>query len=90
MGRRTIGQGLSFPALDLYIHGWDVAKSAGFDLAIPSEAIEFAHAVIAPIPAEQVRSSRVFGAEKPAPADATESEVFIAWTGRDSAWHAPE
>jgi uncharacterized protein (TIGR03086 family) len=90
VGRRSIGQGLSFPALDLYIHGWDIAKSAGFDLVIPSEAIEFTHAVIAPIPAEQVRSSRVFAAERPAPVDATESEVFLAWAGRDPAWHAPE
>lgn len=90
IGRRTIGEGLSFPAVDLYIHGWDIAKSAGFDLAIPDEAIEFAHAVIDPIPPEQVRNSRVFAAEKPAPADATGSEVFLAWTGRDPAWHAPE
>ena len=90
MGRRSIGEGLSFPALDLYIHGWDIAKSAGFELAIPVEAIEFAHAVIDPIPAEQVRNSRVFAAEKPAPADATRSEVFLAWTGRDPAWRAPE
>jgi len=90
MGRRTIGQGLSFPALDLYIHGWDIAKSGGFDLAIPAEVIEFAHAVVDPIPAEQVRNPRVFAAEIPAPAGATGSEIFLAWTGRNPAWHAPE
>ena len=88
MGRRSTGEGLSFPALDLYIHGWDIAKSAGFDLVIPAEAIEFAHAVIDPIPSEQVRNARVFAAEKPAPADSTDSEAFLAWTGRDPAWHA--
>ena len=89
MGRASIGQGLSFPVLDLYIHGWDIAKSAGCDLVLPAEAIEFAHAVIDPVPAEQVRNPRVFAAEKPAPVDATESEAFLAWTGRNPAWHAP-
>ena len=88
MGRRSVGAGLSFPAVDLYVHGWDIVKSAGFDLAIPAEAIEFAHAVIDPIPAAQVRNARLFAAERPAPADATDSEVFLAWTGRDPAWHA--
>jgi uncharacterized protein (TIGR03086 family) len=87
-GRRSIGEGLSFPALDLYIHGWDVARSGGFDLVIPAEAIEFAHAVIDPAPAEQIRNTRVFGAEKAAPAGATDSEVFLAWTGRDPGWRA--
>src|SRR6201996_5922028 len=63
-GRRSVGDGLSFPALDLYIHGWDIAKSGGIDLVIPAEAIEFAHAVIDPAPAGQIRSSRVFGPER--------------------------
>jgi hypothetical protein len=90
-GRRSIGEGLSFPALDLYIHGWDIARSGGIDLVIPAEAIEFAHAVIDPVPADRVRNSRVFGPAKPAPAKpapagATESAAFLAWTGRDPAW----
>lgn len=88
-GRRSIGQGLSFPALDLYIHGWDIAKSAGVDLVIPAEAIGFAHSVIDPIPADQVRRPRVFADQKPVPAGATESAAFLAWTGRDPDWHAP-
>jgi hypothetical protein len=59
-------------------------------LGLLQQAIEFAHTVIDPIPAEQVRNPRVFAAEKPAPVDATESEAFLAWTGRDLAWHASE
>lgn len=86
MGRRSIGEGLSFPALDLFIHAWDIAKSAGIDLELPAEAIEFARGVIDPIRAEQVRNPRVFAAEKPTPAGATASHAFIAWTGRDPDW----
>jgi uncharacterized protein (TIGR03086 family) len=89
-GRRSIGQGLSFPALDLYIHGWDIAKSAGVDLAIPAEAIGFAHVLIDPMPAAQIRKSRIFASEKPAPVGATNSAAFIAWTGRVPDWRAPE
>ena len=86
MGRRSIGEGLSFPALDLFIHAWDIGKSAGIDLELPAEAIEFARSIIDPIPVEQVRNPRVFAAEKPAPAGATASQAFIAWTGRDPNW----
>ncbi|MBV9794892.1 MAG: TIGR03086 family protein [Actinobacteria bacterium] len=84
-GRRSVGDGLSFPALDLYIHGWDIARSGGVDLVIPAAAIEFAHSVIDPVPDGTVRNGRVFAAAKPAPAGATESEAFLAWTGRDLA-----
>jgi uncharacterized protein (TIGR03086 family) len=87
-GRRSIGDGLSFPALDLYIHGWDVARSGGVDLVIPAEAIEFAHTVIDPVPEDRIRNGRVFAAARPAPPDATDSEAFLAWTGRDPAWPA--
>jgi uncharacterized protein (TIGR03086 family) len=87
-GRRSIGDGLSFPALDMYVHGWDIARSGGADLVIPAAAIEFAHSVIDRAPAEQIRNTRVFGAERPAPPGATESEAFLAWTGRDPAWTA--
>ncbi|MCW2909180.1 MAG: hypothetical protein JWL68_3969 [Actinomycetia bacterium] len=49
-GKRTIGDGLSFPAVDLFVHGWDVAKSAGRDLVLPAEAVEFARSVLEPSP----------------------------------------
>ncbi len=87
-GRRSIGAGLSFPALDLYIHGWDIARACGAELVIPAAAIEFAHAVIDPVPEDRVRNGRVFAAAKPAPAGATQSQAFLAWTGRDPAWPA--
>jgi uncharacterized protein (TIGR03086 family) len=88
-GRRTVGDGLSFPAIDLYVHGWDIARAGGYDLVIPAAAIEFAHAVIDPAPAARIRNGRVFGAEQPAPPGATESAAFLAWTGRNPAW-SPE
>ncbi|MHB8294644.1 MAG: DinB family protein [Acidimicrobiales bacterium] len=86
MGRRSIGEGLSFPALDLFVHAWDLPRVVGAGDEIPAEAIEFAHAVIDPVPAEQVRSPRVFVTEVTPPPDATSTQSFIAWTGRDPRW----
>jgi uncharacterized protein (TIGR03086 family) len=90
MGEGTVSAGLSFPALDLYVHGWDIAKSAGFDLEIPAEVRDFAHMVIDPLPYERVRGPRHFGDPRPVPAGATESEKFLAWIGRDSDWRSAE
>ena len=59
-GQRSIAEGLSFPALDLFVHGWDIGKSAGVDLDLPAGAIKFARAVLEPLPAGQVRSPAGF------------------------------
>ena len=89
VGRRTIGDGLSFPALDLFIHAWDLARTVGKDVMIPAEAIEFAHVIFDPIPSEQMRSPRLFADAVAGPPDATHGEDFIAWTGRDPRWTSP-
>lgn len=89
VGRRSIGDGLSFPALDLFIHGWDLARSIGKDVVIPAEVVEFAQVAFAPIPSERMRSSRVFADALAPPSDATPTEEFIAWTGRNPRWTPP-
>lgn len=89
VGRRSIGDGLSFPAVDLFVHAWDLARSLGKDVVIPAEVIEFARIVFRPIPSNQLRSPRVFADEVAAPPDATATEAFIAWTGREPRWTHP-
>lgn len=89
LGRRSIGDGLSFPAVDLVVHAGDLGRGAGAGVEIPAEAIEFTHTVIDPIPDEQKRSPRVFAEQVPAPTDATASQSFLAWTGRDPTWTPP-
>lgn len=86
MGRRAVGDGLSFPAVDLFVHGWDLARSVDQDLEVPARVIDFAHAVIDPLPEAAVRSDRIFASPAPWPADASASQAFIAWTGRDPRW----
>lgn len=83
MGRRTVADRLAFPAVDCYVHGWDLATAAGFAVEIPEDAIEFAHGYIDPLPEELVRGEHgAFGPVVPVPPDATPTEAFVAWTGR--------
>jgi uncharacterized protein (TIGR03086 family) len=84
IGKRSIGDGLSFPGVDLFIHGWDLAHSVGSDVVIPADAMDFAHQVLDPIPDQQKRSPRVFGPEKNVPTDASPQVRFLAWAGRDA------
>lgn len=85
-GTRTVGEGLRFPAIDLYVHAWDLARGAGVTIEIPAGVIEFAHAVLDDMPAGQLRSPRVFGPEVASPPGGTATERFVAWTGRDPGW----
>lgn len=86
MGRRTVGDGLSFPALDLFIHSWDLLKSVGDELVVPRRVIDFAHRFIDPLPEAAVRNRGVFSIQARAPLGASPSQEFIAWTGRDPLW----
>lgn len=82
-GRRSVADGLRFPAVDLFVHAWDLARSVGQTVDLPEGAIAFAYDALAHVPVEQLRSARVFGAESGAPPGSSATERFIAWTGRD-------
>ena len=81
-GRRSVAEGLSLPAVDLFVHGWDLARSAGESVEIPGEAIEFARPVLEGIPPELMRTAAAFSAAVEPPEGATPSEAFLAWCGR--------
>lgn len=85
-GRRSVGDGLTFPAIDLFVHAWDLGRAIGAELEIPAAAIDFARAKLEAMPVEQVRSPRVFGAAVSPSPDASASQRFLAWTGRDPRW----
>lgn len=85
-GPRSVGEGLSFPALDLFVHAWDLGRSIGLDVEIPEDITAFGRGLLEKMPANQVRSPAVFGDELTAPGDASPSDAFVAWTGRDPRW----
>ena len=82
MGEMTIGQRLSFPAMDLHLHAWDLGRALGITVEVPVEVAAFVHAVIDPLPDAMKRSEGVFGPELAAPAGATPTEALMSWTGR--------
>ena len=87
MGSRSIAEGLSFPAIDLFVHAWDIGATAGIDVTLPDEVVTFARETFAPMSAEMYRSPNVFGTEI-AVSDESVSDAFLAWTGRDPHWRA--
>jgi uncharacterized protein (TIGR03086 family) len=83
MGPSKVVDRLAFPAIDLYVHAWDLAHSADLDVEVPADVIEFAHQYLDPIPDDRMRGPNgAFGPEAAAPANATPTEAFIAFTGR--------
>jgi uncharacterized protein (TIGR03086 family) len=83
MGPRTIADRLAFPAIDLYVHAWDMGTAAGLPVEIPDVVVEFTHAYIDPLPDDLVRGPNgAFGPEAEVPGDASLTEQFVAWTGR--------
>jgi uncharacterized protein (TIGR03086 family) len=88
VGPRSIGDGLGFPAIDLFVHAWDMGRPLNLPVQVPDHVIEFARQKLDAIPEQQLRSARLFGQPMAVPNDATESDRFIAWTGRDP--RAPE
>jgi uncharacterized protein (TIGR03086 family) len=87
-GARRVEEGIRFPALDLFVHAWDLGRSAEIDVAVPPEVVDFTHSTLDRLPEAQLRGPGVFAAEVTAPAGATPTETFIAWTGRDPRWSA--
>lgn len=84
MGVRTVAEGLAFPAVDLFVHAWDIGRAGGIEVDVPADVVEFAHAHIDPIPEAMMRGDKgAFGPAVEPPPDATPTEAFIAWTGRD-------
>ena len=83
MGTRTIGQSLAFPAIDCFVHAWDIGHAVGIAVELPDDAIAFTHHYLDPMPQDRVRGpGGAFGPELAPPAGASPTEAFIAWTGR--------
>lgn len=85
-GPRSIREGFSFPAVDLFVHGWDLTRSAGRDVQIPEDMIAFAYALAEPMPEEVLRGPGVFGPQVIPPTEATPTQRLVAWMGRDPLW----
>lgn len=88
MGKRTVREGLSFPGVDLFVHGWDLGTATGQSVEIPSEAIAFIEMMFTNIPDDVSRRPGVFGSRIEVLAGASPTDTIIAFCGRDPHWKA--
>ena len=89
MGRRSVRDGLRFPAADLFLHAWDIAAATDVSVSIPDDAVPFVRALGDAVPPEVMRSPGVFGAEVSVPDGATAVDRLLGWTGRNPRWESP-
>jgi uncharacterized protein (TIGR03086 family) len=74
--------GAGFATLELFQHGWDVARASGQQIDFDADVTETANATAQVMPAEQVRVAGVFGAEGSCPSDASAEDRLAAFLGR--------
>ena len=81
-GRRSVADGLRFPAADLAVHAWDVAAAAGRHVELPEELRAHVVATCQQVPEDVLRSPGRFGPARQAPTGADETTKLMAWLGR--------
>jgi uncharacterized protein (TIGR03086 family) len=83
MGTRSVARSLAFPAIDCFVHAWDIGHAVGIAVELPEDAIVFTHHYLDPMPQDRMRGpGGAFGPELAPPAGASPTEALIAWTGR--------
>ena len=71
----------SFFAIDLVVHGWDIARATGIDEAIPAADLDMVRSFAAKYES-MLRSPGAFGPELDAPTDADEQTKLLRFLGR--------
>ena len=74
--------GVGFATLELFQHGWDVARASGQQIDFDADVTEVANATAQMAPAEQVRVPGVFGPEAICPPGAAAADRLAAFMGR--------
>ena len=69
-------------SVDWFVHVWDIAYPLGITVEIPPDLVKFAYQHLDAIAREQLRSPQLFRQPVEPSADASESDRFLAWTGR--------
>ncbi len=71
--------------IEQLVHGWDLARATGQDATLPQHLCEVALEAAQRLPADQMRSPRVFGPEVPVEADAPVQDRLLGFVGRTPA-----
>jgi uncharacterized protein (TIGR03086 family) len=76
---------IAFPTFDTYVHGWDLARAWGVDVAFPDELTAPVLAFLRPR-FDPPRGTEVLGEPLAVPADAPLLHQLVAYLGRDPHW----
>jgi uncharacterized protein (TIGR03086 family) len=76
------GAGVGFATLELFQHGWDVARATGQQIDFDADVTAAANATAQAVPAESIRIDGVFGAEVDFPPDVSAEDRLAAFLGR--------
>jgi uncharacterized protein (TIGR03086 family) len=83
LGTKPLSFSLTFPTLDLFLHGWDLSRAVGSPVEIPEDVITWIDEFLRHIPEERLRGLRVFGPAQPTPPDADPTTRLMAFAGRE-------
>lgn len=73
---------------DVLVHGWDIARSAGFDVTLDDDLISAAHRITSRFPEHLRGPGGAFDHARPISEDASPQDRLIAYLGRDPEWAA--
>lgn len=74
-----------FYTADIFMHGWDLARASGQDVALEPELCAALLAGMEPME-EAMRSSGQYGPQVPVPACADPQTRLVGFIGRDPSW----
>jgi uncharacterized protein (TIGR03086 family) len=73
-------------AVDVAVHGWDVARACGTGVAMPEQLAEDMLGIVPLLVTDEDRPGR-FGPAIAVPAGASAGERLVGFLGRDPRWH---
>lgn len=76
---------LGMACMDIFIHGWDLAKATGQDTKLDPRLVDACHGMMAAMPAAQLVGARrqgAFGPEVKVPPTASTQDKLLGLTGR--------
>jgi len=73
---------------DVLVHGWDIARAAGFDVTFDDDLAEAALRVTSIVPDSMRGPDKAFDHAREVAEDASPHDRLIAFVGRDLGWSA--
>jgi uncharacterized protein (TIGR03086 family) len=86
-GNELDGRGLvAVNFADVLVHGWDIARAAGFDVSLDDDLCTAAFRVTSRFPESLRGPDGAFDHPRPIPDDAPPRQRLLAYLGRDPEW----